>query len=425
MSALANKRFKQTEIGVIPEDWHYSKLSEVCATSSGTTPARSQFDRYFRNGNINWVKTLDLNNGEILKTDEQVTKDALAETSLKLYPVKTVLIAMYGGFNQIGRTGLLRVPACVNQAITAIQCGNQITPEYLLATLNFRVEHWKAVASSSRKDPNITSQDVRDFQIAYPSRDEQEQISESLSCIDSLIRSLDQLVAKKRDIQQATMQQLLTGQCRLPGFSREWTVKRLGDHLSFLRNGTNSRAELSTEGDVHYLHYGDIHGSQHLLLNPAKTSIPYLPRDKTKRLDRLENGDLVFADASEDLDGVGKSVEVQLPEGMELVSGLHTIAVRFNKKVFADGFKAYLQFIPAFRSHLRQLAAGTKVYATNRAHIASAELKVPGIEEQAAIAGILTDMDTELAAIKARRDKACLLKQGMMQELLTGRIRLV
>lgn len=235
---------------------------------------------------------------------------------------------------------------------------------------------------------------------------------------------MDQLIAKKRDIQQATRQQLLTGQRRLPGFSGEWAVKRLGDHLSFLRNGTNSRAELSTEGDVHYLHYGDIHGSQHLLLNPAKTSMPCLPRDKAKRLDRLNNGDLVFADASEDLDGVGKSAEVQLPEDMELVAGLHTIAVRFDKKVMTDGFKAYLQFIPKFRSHLRQLAAGTKVYATNRAHIASAELKIPGIEEQAAIATILSDMDAELAALETRRDKACQLKQGMMQELLTGRIRL-
>lgn len=138
----------------------------------------------------------------------------------------------------------------------------------------------------------------------------------------------------------------------------------------------------------------------------------------------MNNGDLVFADASEDLDGVGKSAEVQLPEDMELVAGLHTIAVRFDKKVMTDGFKAYLQFIPKFRSHLRQLAAGTKVYATNRAHIASAELKIPGIEEQAAIATILSDMDAELAALETRRDKACQLKQGMMQELLTGRIRL-
>ncbi|MFY2629417.1 hypothetical protein, partial [Achromobacter dolens] len=74
---------------------------------------------------------------------------------------------------------------------------------------------------------------------------------------------------------------------------------------------------------------------------------------------RLQNGDLIFADASEDMDGVGKSVEIQNATGIELVSGLHTIAIRFDKSVLADGFKAYIQFIPKFRVHLRQLAAGT------------------------------------------------------------------
>lgn len=258
-----------------------------------------------------------------------------------------------------------------------------------------------------------------------PSVDEQYEIANAITEFDELIVTLEQLISKKRDIQQATMQQLLTGQRRLPGFSGEWEVKKLGDHLVFLNNGTNSRAELTAEGDVRYLHYGDIHGSHHLVLSPNKISMPFLSLDKAKRLERLKSGDLVFADASEDLDGVGKSVEVQLTDDMELVSGLHTIAVRFNKKVMTDGFKAYLQFIPEFRSHLRQLAAGTKVYATNRAHIASAELRIPSIEEQTAIATILSDMDAELAALEARRDKARQLKQGMMQELLTGRIRLI
>ena len=99
---------------------------------------------------------------------------ALNETSLRIYPVGTVLIAMYGGFKQIGRTGLLRIPAAVNQAITAIQpATNILWPEYLLMALNYRVDHWKGVASSSRKDPNITSHDIRSFCIALPSVSEQ------------------------------------------------------------------------------------------------------------------------------------------------------------------------------------------------------------------------------------------------------------
>ena len=107
------------------------------------------------------------------------------------------------------------------------------------------------------------------------------------------------------------------------------------------------------------------------------------------------------------------------------MSGLHTIAARFDKSVLADGFKGFLQYCPSFATHLRRLAAGTKVYATNRAHIASVEMMLPSITEQTAIATVLSDMDANLAALEARRTKTRDLKQAMMQELLTGRTRLV
>ena len=117
---LERPAYKQTEVGVIPEDWDVSTIADLANTSSGTTPSRAQAERYFGRGNIPWVKTLDLNNGSISETEEAVTPTALAETSLQLYPDGAVLVAMYGGYNQIGRTGLLKIPATINQALTAI-----------------------------------------------------------------------------------------------------------------------------------------------------------------------------------------------------------------------------------------------------------------------------------------------------------------
>lgn len=399
--------FKKTEVGHIPADWICRPIGEIAYVGRGRVISHREISRALsptypvyssqtsNNGVMGYLDTYDFEGAYVTWTTDGVNAGTVFYRS--------------GKFNCTNVCGTIK-PIQHNTFYVALAL-SQRTGRYV---------------SRNLANPKLMNDVMKQVAIALPpSVDEQYEIANAITESDELIISLELLIAKKRDIQQAAMQQLLTGQRRLPGFSREWTVRRLGDHLSFLRNGTNSRAELSAEGDVHYLHYGDIHGSQYLLLNPATTSIPCLPRDKAKRLDRLENGDLVFADASEDLDGVGKSVEVQLPENMELVSGLHTIAVRFDKEVMADGFKAYLQFIPKFRSHLRQLAAGTKVYATNRSHIASAELKLPGIEEQAAIASILSDMDTELAALEARRDKTRQLKQGMMQELLTGRIRLV
>jgi type I restriction enzyme S subunit len=150
-----------------------------------------------------------------------------------------------------------------------------------------------------------------------------------------------------------------------------------------------------------------------------------LPEAKAVTLDRLRDGDLIFADASEDVIGVSKSVEMKGVGSTEVVSGLHTIAARFDRNVLADGFKGFLQFCPPFATHLRRLAAGTKVYATNRAHVASVEMRLPSVPEQTAIAAVLSDMDAELSALEARRQKTRDLKQAMMQELLTGKTRLV
>lgn len=416
MSALAKRGFKQTEIGIFPEDWYCSKLSEVCITSSGTTPARSQFDRYFRNGHINWVKTLDLNNGEIIKTDEKVTKDALAETSLKVYSIKTVLVAMYGGFNQIGRTGLLGVPACVNQAITAIQCESQLSPEYLLATLNFRVGYWKAVASSSRKDPNITSQDIREFKIAYPSRDEQEQISESLSCIDSLIRSLDQLIAKKRDIQQAAIQQLLTGQTRLSGFSGDWISTTLGEATTFLSGGTPSRSnDAYWDGDIPWI------------------SATSLRCSEIWRSDSNVTEEAVAAGSK--FAPIGSTLLLVRGSALhkEILCGLVTNRVCFNQDVKAlvpnsNLFPRFLMALIRGRSgdFLKLVSsAGNTAGVLDTKLLKAFDFLLPGLPEQTAIANVLADMDAELAALEVRRDKVRRLRQGMMQELLTGRIRLV
>ncbi len=300
-----------------------------------------------------------------------------------------------------------------------------ILPLYLHHVLRAEFcRQWIVANSQTGTLTNLNKAAARAIPIPVPKLiSEQRAIAAALSDVDALLAGLDRLAVKKRDLKQAAMQQLLTGQTRLPGFQGEWEVKRLGEHVSFLKNGVHSRAELMTNGPIKNLHYGDIHACGGVTLDPS--SMPSLASDRAHALGRLMDGDLVFVDASEDLDGVGKSVEIVGAAGVQFVAGLHTIAARFDPAVLAHGFKAYLQFCPPFRLHLRRLAAGTKVYATSRGHIASAEMPLPNVQEQAAIAGVLSDMDAELTALEARRDKTRALKQAMMQELLTGRTRLV
>ena len=396
MSEALKTGYERTEVGVVPEDWEVSNIGDLCGTSSGTTPSRALFDRYFRNGTVHWVKTLDLNDSEILTTDERVTEIAVEETSLRPYPVGTVLVAMYGGFNQIGRTGLLRVPAAVNQAITAIQPkATVLNPEYLLAVLNFRVSYWKTVASSSRKDPNITSQDVRAFPFGYPPLYEQRAIATALSDVDALLAKLDQLIAKKRDLKQAAMQQLLTGQTRLPGFSGEWEVKRLGDLLSY---------EQPTPYLVKSAEYDN------------GNSVPVLTAGKTFILGYTnETGGVYstppviifddFTTASKFVDFPFK-VKSSAMKILKARAGCADIRFAFERMQVVDF----------------QLGDHKRYWISEYSKLL---IETPSLVEQTAIATVLSDMDAELAALEARRDKTRALKQGMMQALLTGRIRLV
>lgn len=406
-------------------DWTVAQLRDVATFSSGTTPSRALHSRYFANGRNRWVKTLDLNNSLIRLTDECVTDQALAETSLRTFPRGTVLVAMYGGFQQIGRTGLLEVPASVNQAITAITVDpRKVTPHYLLLLLNYRVSHWRSVASSSRKDPNITSADVKAFPVLLPGLVEQQRIVDVLAAAEQLEKNLEAVIAKKQAMKQGMMQQLLTGRIRLQGFDNSWTDIHLGRHVAYIKTVALSRAQLDATSPLKYLHYGDIHTSSQIFLNAADKPMPRASNALARSAGLLQVGDLIFADASEDADGVGRSVEVSAVPAQGVVPGLHTIAARFDKAVLADGFKAYLQFIPAFRLALLRLAAGTKVLATTRSYVSSITLSVPPIDEQRAIANALTDCEQEIVVLRRRLVKAQAIKLGMMQQLLTGRTRL-
>ncbi|MCI5138296.1 MAG: restriction endonuclease subunit S [Candidatus Electrothrix sp. AR1] len=162
------------------------KVKEIAKVQAGSTPLRSN-KIFYENGTIPWVKTLDLNNREIKYTEEFISESAIEKTSCKVRPLGTVLVAMYGGFNQIGRTGLLAIEAATNQAVSAIMVDKEvIRPEFLHYVLNAKVEYWKKVAISSRKDPNITKNDVENFPVPVPN---------SFSVQDNIIEKIKELIA--------------------------------------------------------------------------------------------------------------------------------------------------------------------------------------------------------------------------------------
>lgn len=230
--------------------------------------------------------------------------------------------------------------------------------------------------------------------------------------------ALDQLIAKKEAVKEGVMHQLMDRG------SQQGTKRKLGDLFRVLRNASNSRGDCGDTGDAAYLHYGDIHSSTSDLLDVGRKWLPRIAAGLVRGASLLRDGDLVLADASEDLEGIGKAVEIAGLGDSKLVAGLHTIALRPTESV-ARGFSRLIPSMPQVRTALLKLAAGVSVFGISKRHVREIELRLPSLDEQRAIAEVLTDMDAELEALKARRDKTQALKQGMMQELLSGRIRLV
>lgn len=422
--------YKQTEIGVFPSDWEvvaFGGIVGTCIDYRGRTPRKLGMD--WGGGDVLALSANNVQMGRIAPEkeayfgSEELYRKWMRQGECAKGDVLLTMEAPLGNVAQIPDSQKY----ILSQRVILIKPNARIGCDFLFHLLQGApFQEMLEQNSTGSTAKGIQRAKLEKLEISFPKNaPEQSAIATALGDADRLLAALDALIAKKRAIKQGAMQELLTGKRRLPGFSGEWEMKRLGDHLKFLGNGANSRAELMNDGRVRYLHYGDIHGSNEVLLNPTTTAMPFLPQVKAVRLDRLRDGDLVFVDASEDLDGVGKSVELQSVGKFEVVSGMHTIAVRFDRGILADGFKAYLQFIPLFQAHLRRLASGTKVYATNMSHIASAEVELPSPTEQVAISAVLTDMDTELTALEGQRTKTAQLKQGMMQTLLTGRIRLV
>jgi len=184
--------------------WKTRTLSDIATIRSGSTPSRAE-PAFYSGGTIPWVKTTDLNNDFIYRTEECITPAARA----KINPIGSVLVAMYGGYKQIGRTGYLTMPAATNQAISVLNTDeNEVSPIYLLTWMNARVEDWKKIASSSRKDPNITSTDVANFPIAYPEKDEQKQIAAVVASLNDGISAQAQKIESLKVHKAGLMQRL-------------------------------------------------------------------------------------------------------------------------------------------------------------------------------------------------------------------------
>lgn len=256
--------------------------------------------------------------------------------------------------------------------------------------------------------------------VTLPPLFEQYAIAAALSDMDELIAGLDRLIAKKSDLKQAAMQQLLSGETRLPGFSGEWRVWGFGELLEF-RNGVNADKQAYGSG-VRFINVLEVITNSHLRAEdiPGRVKVGHSAREEY----RVRPGDIVFNRTSETPDEVGLASVYEDEE--EALFGGFVIRGRIREGApLTPSFAAYAMRCEDVRKQIIARGQGAIRANIGQAELTKVTIPVPEVAEQSAIAAVLSDMDAEITALEARRDKTRLLKQGMMQELLTGRTRLV
>ena len=401
--------YKQTEVGVIPGDWNLDYIESLADITTGSRNTQDRIEDgaypfFVRSQTVERINSYSFDGEAVLTAGDGVGTGK--------------------GFHYInGKFD-------VHQRVYRISnFGERLNGFYFY--LYFSTHFYNRIMQMTAKSSvdSVRREMISRMLVPLPpSLDEQRAIAEALSDVDGLLGGLDRLIAKKRNLKQAAMQQLLAGQTRLPGFHGEWELKTLGDLFNFSGGYSASREQLSSEGHC-YLHYGDIHGATKTTVDVCADyqNIPKLDislkRVASKSL--LEDGDVVFVDASEDDEGTSRHVVVVNKDRKPFISGLHTIVAKSKTNELAHEYRRYCFQTPAIRQQFLFYAVGTKVSGISKTNIAKLTMPVPGVAEQTAIAEVLTDMDAELAALAQRREKTRALKQAMMQELLTGRTRLV
>lgn len=279
-----------------------------------------------------------------------------------------------------------------------------------------------AELNSGTAQPKLNKASCKALQLTYPEDlKEQEAIAEALSDADALIEGLERLIAKKRLIKQGAMQDLLTAKRRLPEFSGEWDTFLIGDFLNF-KNGLNKAKSFFGHGTP-IVNYMDVFGGGRI----DAASIAGLVEVTTAEQSAfgVKDGDILFTRTSETLDEIGlAAVADGVPEGT-VFSGF-VLRGRPQNQRLTRNFTKYCFRSDSIRRQIISRATYTTRALTNGRQLSQVEIYAPNdADEQDAIASVLIDMDAEIQALDTRLEKARQVKEGMMQNLLTGRIRLV
>jgi type I restriction enzyme S subunit len=404
--------YKQTEVGVIPEEWETPTVADLVEQTAPICYGVVQVGQHTESGvpivAIKFVK-------EIAHAPLHRTASYLEKPYARSRPKGgDVLISIKG---TIGRVGIVPdgFQGNISRELARLRINPDFSPEYIAHQLEAGATQeriMRSVVGTTRLEFSIAT--LRKFQLPVPpALPEQRAIAEALSDVDGLLGGLDRLIAKKRDLKQAAMQQLLTGQTRLPGFHGDWEVKRLGEIAKIQRGASprpiDSPVWFDDNSKVGWVRISDVTCAGMFLLETTQRLSPL----GVKHSRPVATGSLIMSICAT----VGRPIITQIDVC------IHDGFVVFDNLEADQRFLYYvLKWIEPDWSKHGQTGSQMNL---NTGLINGTRIPLPPLAEQTAIAEVLSEMDGELAVLEQRREKTRALKQAMMQELLTGRTRLL
>jgi type I restriction enzyme S subunit len=401
--------YKQTEVGVIPEDWNVAELGDIGECLIGLT---------YKPSNVKADGTLVLRSSNVqdgsLSFDDNVYVDADIPSRIRVLDGDILVCVRNGSRSLIGKCALLdnRVVGQTFGAFMSVYRTDDFT--YVFQQFQSALIKRQITENIGATINQMTNRNLNSFKIPFPTNTkERETIATALSDVDALLAAQDKLIAKKRDIKQATMQQLLTGQQRLPGFQvkhgykqtelgmipEDWNIQKVGDIAAVGRGRVISHREISAAIHSTYPVYSSQTSNNGIMgcIDTYDFEGEYI----TWTTDGEKAGTVFYRNGRFNCTNVCGIIQMCKHNALYVSKVLGTLTTRYvsrnlaNPKLMNDVVKQILLPLP------------------------------PTLDEQTAIATILSDMDADLAALEQQRDKTRALKLGMMQELLTGRIRLI
>ena len=390
---VIRKGYKQTELGIIPEDWEVVPLSSIASIERGKFTHRPRNDPAFYGGKYPFIQTGDVesSNGKITKITQTLNEKGLSVS--KLFPKRIIVVTIAAN---IGSTAITTFPVCFPDSLIGIIPNNMNTEflEYFLRTKKGYLN--KTATNSAQK--NINLETLKPLLIIKPDNDEQQKISSTISDIEKLIHSLESLIQKKKNIKQGTMQELLTGKRRLEGFSGEWEIKQLGKIINIEKGEQLNKSNLTLK-DLYAVWNGGME-----------------PSGFTNKYNQEENI-ITISEGGNSCGYVNFSFK-------KFWAGAHCYILNTPKP---DLDKIFLFYALKYsEKSIMKLRVGSGLPNIQKKRISQFEISLPPTkEEQEAISKILSDMDSEIQQLENQLNKYINLKQAMMQKLLTGEIRLV